>query len=167
MAYVYVGLGSNLGDRGENIAAARRGLAAIPATSLLRNAPVYETCPVGGPAGQWDFYNTVALLETSLSPLELLDATQALEKAMGRDRSREARWGPRTMDIDILLWNDEVVEEGERLVIPHPRLAKRGFVLCPLADLDPDYLHPVLDLTVKELLERMDLVDEGIRRLSI
>ncbi len=167
MAYVYVGLGSNLGDRAGNIAAARRGLATIRATHLIRNAPVYETRPVGGPDGQSEFYNTVALLDTSLSPLELLDETQALEKALGRDRSREVRWGPRTMDIDLLLWNDEVVEEGERLVIPHPRLAKRGFVLSPLADLDPDYLHPLLDLTVKELLERMDLIDEGIRRLSL
>ncbi len=167
MAYVYVGLGSNMGDREGNIAAARKGLAALRATHLLRNAPVYETRPVGGPADQGDFYNSVSLLETTLSPLELLDEIQALEKALGRDRAREVRWGPRTMDIDILLWNDEVVEEGERLLIPHPRMAKRGFVLCPLADLDPDYLHPVLDLTVSELLERMDLADEGIRRISL
>lgn len=165
MALVYLGLGSNLGDRMANLMAARQGVAVFPQTSLLRNAPVYETRPVGGPAGQSPFFNSVSLVETTLTPFDLLAETQKLERRLGRRREAETvRWGPRVIDIDILLWDDVVMDYGD-LVLPHPRLASRAFALLPLADLDPDLLHPMLDLTVRELLERIDLENEGIRRV--
>ena len=167
MALVYLGLGSNLGDRGANLAAARRGLAKLADTVLIDNAPVYETSPVGGPSGQGNFYNSACLVKTRLEPMDFLRATQELERAIGRVREREtSRWGPRVIDIDILLWGDSVVEEPD-LVVPHPHLAERAFALMPLVDLDRDLLHPVLDMTVKELLERIDLENEGIRRLPL
>ena len=165
MALVFLGLGSNLGDRSANLAAARRLLAALPRTALIRDASVYETPPVGGPPGQEPYLNSASLIETRMDPQELLREIQAVEIAVGRDRKAEVRWGPRVIDIDILFWGDMVLEEPD-LVIPHPRLAERAFALLPLADLDPDFLHPVKERTVAELLERIDLEDEGIRRLS-
>lgn len=166
MALVYVGLGSNLGDRAANLDAARRGLANLPETFLLNNAPTYETKPVGGPADQQDYYNSVSVLETQLEPGALLRVTQDLERSLGRLREQEKlRWGPRVIDIDILLWEDQVVEE-QGLTIPHPYLARRAFALVPLADLDGDLLHPVADMTIRELLERIDLENEGLRRVS-
>ncbi len=167
MALAYVGLGSNLGDRAAHIAAARKGLANLPESALLDNAPTYETKPVGGPAGQQDYYNSVSTLETGLEPLELLRATQALERDLGRRREQETiRWGPRVIDIDILLYEDRIVEEPD-LIIPHPRLARRAFALAPLADIDGDILHPVADMTIRELLERIEPENEGLRRVSL
>lgn len=166
MAMVYVGLGSNMGDRGANIAAACRGLANLTGSSLLTKAPVYETKPVGGPAGQQDYYNTACLLETRLEPQDFLRETQALERSLGRLRETETlRWGPRVIDIDILLWGDRVVEEPG-LTIPHPHLAKRAFALAPLADIDKYLMHPVADLTIEELLQRTNPENEGLRRVS-
>lgn len=165
MAFVYLGVGSNLGDRKANLMAARQGLAALPQTSLLRNARIYETRPVGGPTGQSPFLNSVSLVDTTLAPFDLLTEIQRLERGIGRRRELEkVRWGPRIIDIDILLWDDMVIDHGE-LVVPHPRLATRAFALLPLADLDPDLLHPTLERTVAELLERIDLKNEGIRRV--
>lgn len=167
MAMVYVGLGSNMGDRGANIVAACRGLARLAGSSLLSKAQVYETKPVGGPSGQLDYYNTVCLLETRLEPRDFLRETQALERELGRLRETEKlRWGPRIIDIDILLWGGQVVEEPE-LTIPHPHLAKRAFALVPLADIDKYLVHPVADLTIEELLQRIDLDNEGLRRVSL
>ena len=167
MALAYLGLGSNMGNRGANLAAARRALAGLPQTGLIKNAFVYETRPVGGPTGQGAFLNSASLVETTLSPYGLLEQIQKVEKDIGRKREAETvRWGPRVIDIDILLWDDLVVDDYG-LTIPHPRLSKRAFALLPLADLDPDLLHPTLDLTVRELLERIDLANEGIRRLSV
>lgn len=165
MALVYLGLGSNLGEREANLAAARNGLAQLRDTVLIDNARIYETPPVGGPSGQGMFLNSASLVETSLEPLEFLREIQEIERRVGRVReAEEVRWGPRVIDIDILLWDDAVFDEGE-LIVPHPRLAERAFVLLPLADLDGDMLHPVMELTVRELLQRIDLENEGIRRL--
>lgn len=166
MALVHLGLGTNLGDKPANLDAARRGLAKMRGTALIANAAVYETRPFGGPSGQDNYYNSACLVETRLEPLELLGEIHALERAIGRDRKAEtSRWGPRVIDIDILLWEDRVVDESA-LSIPHPRLAERAFALMPLADLDRDLLHPVAELTVSELLERIDLEHERIRRVS-
>lgn len=126
---VFVGLGSNLGDRAGFLRAAVKALPDVVAVS-----PVYETDPVG-PPGQGPYLNCVAELDTILSPRELLVVGQRLEAEAGRVRAE--RWGPRTLDVDILLVGDETVAEPD-LVVPHPRLWERPFVLVPLADLAPD-----------------------------
>lgn len=126
----FLGLGSNLGDRRGFL---RSAVAALP--DLAAVSPVYETDPVGGPAGQGPYLNLVAELRTALPARALLALAQRLEAIAGR--VREERWGPRTLDVDILLVGDEVSSE-EDLVVPHPRLAERPFVLAPLADLAPE-----------------------------
>jgi 2-amino-4-hydroxy-6-hydroxymethyldihydropteridine diphosphokinase len=126
----FLGLGSNLGDRRQYLRDAVAGLPDVVAVS-----PVYETDPVGGPEGQDPYLNLVVELDTEKSPRELLGAAQAAEAAALR--VRRERWGPRTLDVDVLLVGDLVVDEPD-LVVPHPRLWQRAFVLVPLADLAPD-----------------------------
>jgi 2-amino-4-hydroxy-6-hydroxymethyldihydropteridine diphosphokinase len=126
----FLGLGSNLGDRWAHLAIA---IAALP--DVVAVSPVYETEPVGGPPGQGPYLNAVVELDTDLSPRELLDIAHSLEEAALRVRSD--RWGPRTLDVDILLVGDLAVEEPD-LVVPHPRMGERRFVLAPLADLAPE-----------------------------
>ncbi len=125
----FVALGSNLGDRWAYL---RGGLAGLP--DLVAVSPVYETAPVGGPPGQDRYLNLVAELRTAATPRELLASARRAEVAAGRTRG--ARWGPRTLDVDILLVGELVVEEAD-LQVPHPRMWERGFVLVPLADLAP------------------------------
>ena len=116
--------------------------------TLLESSPVYETEPVGKDDQPW-FLNSVALIETSLRPLSLLDFLLGMEKAMGRQR--KDKWGPRNVDLDILLYNDLIID-SDRLTIPHPQMHKRRFVLLPLVRMNPDLLHPLLKKTVEELL---------------
>jgi len=123
----YLGLGSNLGDRQAHLRAA---VAALP--DVVAVSPVYETDPVGGPAGQSRYLNLVVELETDRSPRELLELGQALETAAGRLRAEQD--GPRTLDVDVLLVGGLTVREPD-LVVPHPRMWQRRFVLAPLADL--------------------------------
>lgn len=123
----YLGLGSNLGDRWAHLRAA---VAALP--DVVAVSPVYETDPVGGPPGQGPYLNLVVALETSRSPRQLLDLAHSLEDAAGR--VRKERDGPRTLDVDVLLVGDRCVDEPD-LVVPHPRMWQRRFVLAPLADL--------------------------------
>ena len=127
---VFLGLGSNLGDRWATLRAA---VAALP--DVVAVSPVYETDPVGGPPGQPPYLNLVVELDTDRSPRDLLEEAHRLETAAGR--VREERWGPRTLDVDVLLVGDLVVDEPD-LVVPHPRMAERAFVLAPLADLAPE-----------------------------
>ncbi len=133
----FVGLGSNLGDRrallAEAVAGLRRG------GDVVAVSPLYETDPVGGPAGQGPFLNLVVELATADSPRRLLERCQALETAAGR--VRQERWGPRTLDADVLYVEGETVDEAD-LTVPHPRLWERRFVLAPLADLAPDLVTP-------------------------
>jgi 2-amino-4-hydroxy-6-hydroxymethyldihydropteridine diphosphokinase len=123
----YLGLGSNLGDRRDHLRAA---VAALP--DVVAVSPVYETDPVGGPPGQGPYLNLVVVLETDRSPRQLLDLAHSLEDAAGR--VRKERDGPRTLDVDVLLVGDLCVDEPD-LVVPHPRMWQRRFVLAPLADL--------------------------------
>jgi 2-amino-4-hydroxy-6-hydroxymethyldihydropteridine diphosphokinase len=123
----YLGLGSNLGDRRSHLRAA---VAALP--DVVAVSPVYETDPVGGPPGQHPYLNLVVALETELSPRQLLDVARTLEEAAGRVRTE--RHGPRTLDVDVLLVGDLTVRDDD-LVVPHPRMWQRRFVLAPLADL--------------------------------
>ena len=132
----FLGLGSNLGDRWAHLRAAVEALPDVAATS-----PVYETAPVGGPQGQDPYLNAVVELRTACTARQLLDAAHAAES--GAHRVRAERWGPRTLDVDVLLVGDEVVVEPG-LVVPHARMWERGFVLVPLAELAPELARPVL-----------------------
>jgi 2-amino-4-hydroxy-6-hydroxymethyldihydropteridine diphosphokinase len=130
----FLGLGSNLGDRLGYLQLAVDGLAASPGVHVVAVSPVYETAPVGGPE-QPDYLNAVAEVDTTLTARELLALANAIEAEA--ERVRKERWGPRTLDVDVLLVGDEHHETPE-LTVPHPRMAERGFVLAPLADLAPE-----------------------------
>jgi 2-amino-4-hydroxy-6-hydroxymethyldihydropteridine diphosphokinase len=134
MAAAYLGLGSNQGDRLRLLQAAADRLDASTGVRVVRSSRVYETRPVGGPA-QPDFLNAVIEVATELEPVELLHACQRVEAALGR--TREVRWGPRTIDIDVLGFDERRIDEPE-LVVPHPRMHQRAFVLAPLLELDAD-----------------------------
>ncbi|HEV7534814.1 MAG TPA: 2-amino-4-hydroxy-6-hydroxymethyldihydropteridine diphosphokinase [Acidimicrobiia bacterium] len=132
----YLGLGSNVGDRAAHLQSAVDGLAAR-AGRVVAISPVYETEPVGGPA-QPDYLNAVVAVETALSPRELLVVGKALEAEAGREPPDPGRrWGPRPLDVDVLMVGDEHVNEPD-LVVPHPRIHQRAFVLAPLADVAPE-----------------------------
>ena len=131
----YLGIGSNLGDRLAHLQAAVDALAAEPDVSIVAVSPVYETEPVGGPP-QDDYLNAVVAVDTSLDARGLLDAAHRAEAA--EHRVRAERWGPRTLDVDVLLVGDDRVDEPD-LQVPHPRLTERAFVLVPLADVAPEW----------------------------
>jgi 2-amino-4-hydroxy-6-hydroxymethyldihydropteridine diphosphokinase len=136
MARAFLGLGSNLGDRVTHLRAA---VAALP--DVVATSPVYETDPVGGPEDQGAFLNLVVELDTERTPRELLELCGSLEQAA--ERVREVRWGPRTLDVDVLLVVGTTVDEPD-LQVPHPRMGERRFVLAPLADLAPELVDPAL-----------------------
>lgn len=137
MALTYIGLGSNLEDPLAQVKRAFAELADIPQTSLLARSSIYSSHAVG--PEQPDYINAVALLDTQLAPLALLDALQAIEQA--HQRVRIQHWGPRTLDLDLLLYGDQIIDE-ERLQVPHPYLTQRSFVLYPLADITPTLQLP-------------------------
>jgi 2-amino-4-hydroxy-6-hydroxymethyldihydropteridine diphosphokinase len=148
---VYLALGTNLGDRMHNLRGALRRLA--PHVTITCISPIYETEP-WGVTEQPDFLNLVVAGKTELAPTELLLALQDIEQRMGRQRT--VRYGPRVIDLDILLY-DDVVLQTEHLEIPHARMAERRFVLVPLNAIAPDVLHPRLKRTAQQLLQ--DLTD--------
>jgi 2-amino-4-hydroxy-6-hydroxymethyldihydropteridine diphosphokinase len=137
----YLGLGSNLGDRLAHLQRAVDALAAVDGIDVVAVSRVYETAPVGGPE-QDDFLNAVLAVDTSLEPAALLAAAQAAEQ--GEQRVRTVRWGPRTLDVDILRYGDERVSTPD-LEIPHPRMHERAFVLAPLHDVAPDLVAEPVD----------------------
>ncbi len=151
---VYVGVGSNLGDRMMYLTEAANCLLDAPGVKSLKSSPIYETKPVG-PAGPGNFLNTVFALDVCLSPQQLLRIMQHIEVLLGRPRATHggagSRIGSRTIDLDLLFF-DDLVFQNDELVVPHPYLHEREFVLRPLADLAPEYMHPECDLTVRELL---------------
>jgi 2-amino-4-hydroxy-6-hydroxymethyldihydropteridine diphosphokinase len=150
MQTVYLGLGSNVGAREANLQAALERLGES-GLGVARVSPVYETEPVGY-SNQRRFLNLVVEAQTDLPPRALLPRITRIERVLGRRRA--ARNGPRTIDIDILLYGSATVREPA-LVIPHPRMTERRFVLAPLADLAPDLRHPITNLTIREMLERV------------
>lgn len=147
----YLALGSNLGDREAYL---RQAVAGIP--DLVAASPVYESAPSGGPPeeGHRNYLNAVVAIETDLSPRELLEVAARLEQQA--ERVRTVRWGPRTLDVDVLLVGDLVVDEPD-LIVPHPRLWERAFVLAPLADLDPSLVAPDRAEWARSQVRRTDL----------
>lgn len=147
-----VALGSNLGDRAALLDAAVCGLRATPGVRVLRESPRYETDPVGGPE-QADYLNAAVVVATTLSAQELLERLHELERQAGRTRGPE-RNAPRPLDLDLLLYADEKIA-APGLSVPHPRLHERAFVLEPLADIAPQWIHPLLGVSIGELAGRM------------
>lgn len=155
----YLSLGANLGQRQEQLRAALDRLAVLG--RVIATSSLYETQPVGVPDQPW-FLNCAVAVETNLSPERLLESTLAIERAMGRERTRKK--GPRNIDIDIVLFDQRIVD-SPRLMIPHPAMHQRRFVLAPLAEIAPQARHPVLKKTVGELLA--ELSDrEIVRRIQ-
>jgi 2-amino-4-hydroxy-6-hydroxymethyldihydropteridine diphosphokinase len=149
----YVGLGSNLGEREALIRLALEQLAGLPETTLGRVSSLYDTAPVGE-LDQPNFLNAVAAVETDLTARQLLWNLLLIERRLGRVRTPQTRYGPRTIDLDLLLFGDLILEEPE-LTVPHPELARRAFVLVPLVELEPTLVHPVLGDTMVGLLARL------------
>lgn len=161
MTIAYIGVGSNLGSREANIEKAKEFLKKRNRIFFCRSAPVYETEPVGGPP-QGKFLNTVWEVETDLSAEKLLEALAEIEKALGR--TREVENGPRTLDLDLLFFGNQIqnfdspaAKKDFQLMLPHPKLHERWFVLKPLSDLSPELMHPVLKETVRELLTKIEM----------
>jgi len=146
---VFIGVGSNLGDRRENCREARRRVSELPKTRVVKESSLYESEPHGN-AKTW-FGNSVLEVETELAPLDLLKRLKQIEEEMGRKRVKGKRWGSRIIDLDILFYDNEIVEK-RNLKIPHPRIPQRRFVLVPLSELAPQLIHPGINLSVSELL---------------
>ncbi len=153
MVYAFIAAGSNLGDRANFLERARDLLRKIQGIQFKETSSVYETEPVGGPR-QGKYLNAVWEIETSLAPGKLLEALLEIEKKLGRMRGE--RNAPREIDLDILSYGEEIVDRPG-LTIPHPRLHERRFVLEPLAELDPDWRHPVFKKTVREMLNHLNI----------
>ncbi|MCA8979291.1 MAG: 2-amino-4-hydroxy-6-hydroxymethyldihydropteridine diphosphokinase [Planctomycetes bacterium] len=145
----YVALGSNLGNREAALESALVELDATPGVRVDAVSRFHRTAPVGGPAGQGEFVNAVARVRTRLAAEDLLAALQAVEARHGRDRAREVRNGPRTLDLDLLLLEGET-RDTEQLQLPHPRMEDRLFVLEPLEDLDPALILPRCGRSVRD-----------------
>lgn len=148
MHKVYLAFGSNLGNRGRNIQIAVEHLERW-GVKILRMSRLYETEPVGV-KDQPTFYNAAAIGETALTPEEVLMAIQAIERSLKRERKE--KWGPRTIDIDILMY-DDLVLDVTGLVVPHPHMTERRFVLAPLVEIAENVIHPVLQRTMHQLLQ--------------
>ena len=156
----YLGLGSNLGDREASLNDAARRLAGAPSTTILKSSSIYETAPWGF-TDQPDFLNCVLEIETRLSPLALLGQAKEVEQEIGRQPSW--RYGPRLIDVDILLYGNETLQLAKPdLQIPHPRMDQRAFVVIPLAELAGDVTHPPLHRTISEIAEEVE-GREGVR----
>jgi 2-amino-4-hydroxy-6-hydroxymethyldihydropteridine diphosphokinase len=148
----YIALGANLGDREANILAALAALGSTPGTPIIRVSRLIENPAIGGPANSPNFLNAVAEIQTALSPLPLLHRLLEIERSLGRQR-RE-KWEPRLIDLDLLLYSDQIISTDE-LIVPHPLMHTRRFVLEPLVELSPTLIHPILRVTVADLLKAL------------
>ena len=160
---IYLSLGSNLGDRPKHLSDALAELATQPVIRVIRSSSLYETAPQDVHDQPW-FLNMAAAIVTSLSPLELLSELQAIEREGGRDRNLGIQRGPRSLDIDILLYGS-LVMEGSELTIPHPRLTARRFALEPLLEIAPDLVHPVTSIALQNYLPAV--VEQPLHRFCL
>ena len=155
----FIGLGSNVGAREKNVAAALNALETTRGISVTKVSSLYETDPVGGPADQPAFINAVAQIETALSAPRLLAVCQKIEEMLGR--KRKIHWGPRTIDLDLLIYGDEV-HSSASLTIPHPLMHERRFVMEPFVEIAPDFVHPMLNRTARQILDTLgQAADDG------
>ncbi|MGI9948136.1 2-amino-4-hydroxy-6-hydroxymethyldihydropteridine diphosphokinase [Vibrio hyugaensis] len=152
MITAYIAVGSNLADPVSQAKLAIEALKTLPKTAFIQASSLYSSTPMG-PQNQPDYINAVVAIKTNLTPLELLDCTQAIEQEQGRVRKDE-RWGPRTLDLDIVLYGNEVID-SERLTVPHYGMREREFVLYPLAEIAPSLQLPD-GIEVSSLLEKVD-----------
>jgi 2-amino-4-hydroxy-6-hydroxymethyldihydropteridine diphosphokinase len=157
MATCLLGFGSNLGQREATLRAALDDITALPDVQVVGNSAWHVSRPVGGPPGQEEFLNAAAVIETTVPPLTLLDELGRIETRHGRKRGD--RWSPRTLDIDILLYGNEVAET-EMLTLPHPRMSFRRFVLEPAAEIAPKMLHPIIGWPVERLLLHVTMASD-------
>jgi len=157
----YIGIGSNVGDKARQCEQGISEIQKLDRHRLLARSSLYKTQPIGYTEQDW-FINLVIKIETEMDAPALLSSLKEIESRLGRVET--LRWGPRTIDLDILFFNDHQIQTDE-LTVPHPLIQDRQFVLVPLAEIDPNLTHPVLKKTVKELLERLK-EDRGVERLS-
>ena len=158
----YIGIGSNVGNKLLQCQEALSEILRIDCHRLLAQSSFYRTQPLGYSAQDW-FVNSVIKIETTLDARHLLRSLKGIELRLGRQET--FRWGPRTIDLDLLFYDEEEFE-SEELQIPHPHLHKRQFVLVPLSEIDPHLMHPVLRKTIREILDQMK-EDQGVERLPL
>jgi 2-amino-4-hydroxy-6-hydroxymethyldihydropteridine diphosphokinase len=150
----FIAFGSNLGDRHAHLLAARERLCATAGIDCRAASSLYESQPCGGPGGQGLYLNAVLEIATELAPYDLLQVLQTIEQDLGRVRNE--RWAERTIDLDLLLYDDLILQTGT-LTLPHPRLHERAFVLLPCAEIAPMLLHPLYGRTILQLSAAVDL----------
>ena len=158
MAIAYLCLGSNMGNRFQLINQAVNLFNLSEDTKIVRTSAIYETEPWGVKEQNW-FLNIAVEIKTNLSPEHLLMRCQKIEELLGLDRTKKKHWGERPIDIDILFYDNKIIEK-DFLNIPHPYLHKRAFVLVPLLEIIPDYVHPKLEKTISELYDELEEVEE-------
>jgi 2-amino-4-hydroxy-6-hydroxymethyldihydropteridine diphosphokinase len=159
MTIAYIGVGSNIGDRIGYVQQAHALLNDMQGIDILESSSLYETEPVGYKDQEW-FINAVLKADTELSPQELLESCLRIEKQLGRVRDKDTiRFGPRTLDLDILFYDDKVIN-NDVLMVPHPAIHKRACVLVPMLELDESFIHPLFNKNITELYDELDEPEE-------
>ena len=163
MQHCLIALGSNLGDRKSHLQRALTDITQLSNLEVVGLSRIYETAPVGGPDNQGAYLNAALLAYTSRTPQDLLRALHDIEAR--HERERTIRWGPRTLDLDLLCYGATISSEPD-LLLPHPRMHQRRFVMVPVCDVAPDYHHPVLKQTMKEILNSLPIETGDLQAIS-